>query len=79
MESFLRWNAAVVDVVAANAHEFADIYGHGQYLYNSAIGNTLLCLIHFDIYSLKRKIEKNGINHWKNRSIFCMLDCVEHI
>ena len=23
--------------------------------------------------------ERNGINHGKNRSIFCMLVCVEHI
>ena len=38
----ILWNAAVVDVVVANAHEFADIYGHGQYVYNSTIGNTLL-------------------------------------
>ena len=45
----------MVDVVVANAHEFANIYGHGQYFYNSTIGNTLLLLhvmMHFDIYVL---------------------------
>ena len=54
-QNSILWNAAVVDVVVANAHEFADIYGHGHYVYNSTIGNTLLLvyiMIHFDIYIL---------------------------
>ena len=31
LQNSILWNAAVVDVVVANAHEFADIYGHGHY------------------------------------------------
>ena len=55
LQNSILWNAAVVDVVVANAHEFANIYSHGQYVDNSTIGNTLLLvyiMIHFDIYIL---------------------------
>ena len=72
----------MVDVVVANAHEFANIYGHGQYFYNSTIGNTLLLvyvMMHFDISMfcmlanvpmLRIVEERNGVNHKKNWSIF---------
>ena len=67
----ILWNAAVVDVVVANAHEFANIYGHGQYFYNSTIGNTLLSvyiMIHFNIYILHvGKCCVNVICYGRNR------------